>query len=101
MTTDYSPLTTYYSLLTTHYSLLATHYRDDLVRRVKALLTTYYLLLTTYYLILRRVKALVLPVLGDEYDALHLRITEVFGTSWDPASTVRAAPVAILGLGLG
>jgi hypothetical protein len=51
----------------------AIRYRDDLVRRVKAL---------------------GMPVLGTEYDALHLRITEVFGTSWDPASTVRAALAA-------
>ena len=59
----------------------AIRYRDDLVSRVKALGR---------------------PVLGtwvngawvNEYDALHLRITEVFGTSWDPASTVRAALAA-------
>ena len=59
----------------------AIRYRDDLVGRVKALGR---------------------PVLGtwvngawvNEYDALHLRITEVFGTSWDPASTVRAALAA-------
>ena len=41
-----------------------------------------------------QVRALGTPVLGTEYDALHLRITEVFGRSWDPASTVRAALTA-------
>jgi hypothetical protein len=53
--------------------MCAIRYRDDLVERVRAL---------------------GMPVLGTEYDALHLRITEIFGRSWDPASTVRAALAA-------
>ena len=53
--------------------MCAIRYREDLVERVKALGK---------------------PVLGTEYDALHLRVTEIFGRSWDPAATVRTALAA-------